>query len=115
MRRKVLRSRQQSSKSKYLMFDTPRTHVFSVVAVHGIGAHPERTWTSNGVNWLSEPHMLPAALPSSRILTFGYASEWLGKEAINQRLPLVAEQLLRSLISLRHVTFPSLTTVYILI
>ena len=76
-------------------------HIYSVIAVHGIGAHPDRTWVSNKINWLHNEHMLPAAIPNSRIFAFGYASEWLGKEAINQRLPLVAEQLLRSLMSLR--------------
>ncbi|KAF3000472.1 hypothetical protein E8E14_000812 [Neopestalotiopsis sp. 37M] len=34
-------------------------------------------------------------------MSFGYASQWLGKDALQQRLPLVAEQLLRSLLSVR--------------
>lgn len=38
----------------------------SVVAVHGIGAHPEFTWKTNGVNWLSNPAMLPSAVPNAR-------------------------------------------------
>lgn len=47
--------------------------------------------------------MLPQAIPNSRILRFGYESQWLGKEAIQQRLPLVADQLLRNLMASRKV------------
>lgn len=47
--------------------------------------------------------MLPTAIPESRILRFGYASQWFGKDAINQRLPIVAEQLLRGLAVMRKV------------
>ncbi|KAL8937621.1 MAG: hypothetical protein Q9216_004336 [Gyalolechia sp. 2 TL-2023] len=75
--------------------------MFSVVAVHGIGAHPDRTWISSHVNWLKDEHMLPAAIPNSRILRFGYESQWLGKDAIQQRLSSVAEQLLRGLMESR--------------
>ncbi|KAL8981466.1 MAG: hypothetical protein Q9205_003757 [Flavoplaca limonia] len=45
--------------------------------------------------------MLPAAVPNSRILRFGYESQWLGKDAIQQRLSSVAEQLLRGLMESR--------------
>lgn len=75
----------------------------SVLAVHGIGADPDRTWTTGGVNWLKDEYMLPAALPNSRILRFGYESQWLGKDAIQQRLSSVAEQLLRGLMETRKV------------
>lgn len=69
----------------------------SIIAVHGIGAHPDRTWTTGDVNWLKDENMLPGAIPHSRILRFGYESQWLGKDAIQQRLSSVAEQLLRGL------------------
>ncbi|MCJ1472419.1 hypothetical protein MMC13_001067 [Lambiella insularis] len=72
-----------------------------VIAVHGIGAHPDHTWTIGDVNWLKDDRMLPQAIPNSRILRFGYESQWLGKEAIQQRLPLVADQLLRNMMALR--------------
>ena len=77
--------------------------LFSVVAVHGLGAHPDYTWTAGDVNWLRNEHMLPRAIPNSRILRFGYESQWVGKEAIQQRLPLVADQLLRNMMALRKV------------
>lgn len=75
----------------------------SLVAVHGLGADPDRTWTTNGVNWLKDPEMLPSAVPNARIMRFGYESAWLGRHAIQQRLPLIAERLLHSLRALRVV------------
>jgi hypothetical protein len=77
--------------------------LISVVAVHGIGADPDRTWTRDGVNWLRDENMLPQAVPQARIMRFGYESQWLGREAIQQRLPVVADQLLRSLTGSRKV------------
>lgn len=67
-----------------------------IVAVHGLGAIPEITWkdSKSGVNWLSDPRMLPSLTPEARILRFGYDSLWLGKEAIRTRLPTIADKLL---------------------
>ncbi|KAL1867896.1 hypothetical protein Daus18300_006171 [Diaporthe australafricana] len=45
--------------------------------------------------------MLPKAIPSARIARFAYQSEWLGRDAIQQRLPLVSDQLLSSLLAHR--------------
>ena len=75
----------------------------SIVAVHGIGAEPIRTWVANDVQWLSDAVMLPRDLPNSRIMCFGYESEWLGKTTIKQRLPNVADTLLQALKSRRKV------------
>jgi hypothetical protein len=47
--------------------------------------------------------MLPDALPTARILRFGYDSQWFGDNAIKQRLSTVAESLLHSLQSERKV------------
>ena len=58
---------------------------------------------SGDVYWLKDEHMLPRAIPQSRILRFGYESQWLGKDAIKQRLSLVADQLLRGLMESRKV------------
>lgn len=74
-----------------------------MIAVHGIGADPDRTWTSGDVNWLRDENLLPRAIPNSRILRFGYESQWLGRDAIQQRLSLVADQLLRGLMESRKV------------
>lgn len=67
-----------------------------IVAVHGLGAIPDLTWkeSKSGVNWLSDPQMLPSRTPEARILRFGYDSLWLGKVAIRTRLPTIADKLL---------------------
>ena len=68
-----------------------------VVAVHGIGANPDWTWTINKVNWLEHRDMLPHAIPRARIMRFGYDSQWFGEDPIKQRLSTVAEELLSCL------------------
>ncbi|KAI0383586.1 hypothetical protein F5Y04DRAFT_278767 [Hypomontagnella monticulosa] len=70
-----------------------------IVAVHGIGVHPEETWVfkGNDVNWLKHETMLPAAVPKSRIMAFGYASYWFGDDAVKQSLDSVAKKLLVAL------------------
>jgi len=70
-----------------------------VVAVHGIGVNPEHTWIhpKKRVSWLSEPTMLPAALPKARIMTFGYESYWFGDDAVRQSVDGVAAKLLEAL------------------
>lgn len=74
----------------------PAAAKVDIVAVHGLGAIPDITWedSASGVNWLSEPLMLPAVTPEARILRFGYDSLWLGKEPIRTRLPTIADKLL---------------------
>ncbi|KAI2603697.1 hypothetical protein GGR54DRAFT_644549 [Hypoxylon sp. NC1633] len=70
-----------------------------IVAIHGVGAKPEYTWVDreSKVNWLSDPTMLPAALPKARIMTYNYASHWFGDNAVKQSLSGVANKLLHSL------------------
>jgi len=79
--------------------------MIDIVAIHGIGAHPDDTWckkvntsgTSRYVNWLSDPKMLPSVTPNARILRYGYESEWFGDNAIRQKASTVAERLLLAL------------------
>jgi len=68
--------------------------------------------TSEKVNWLKDVHMLPHAVPHTRILSFAYESQWLGKDSINQRLPLVAQHLLKSLMEQRK-DYPSRPLIFI--
>ena len=48
----------------------------SIVAIHGIGAHPDDTWCTKlnaegtgerYINWISDPDMLPAVVPRARL------------------------------------------------
>jgi len=44
-----------------------------IVAIHGLGGTPRKTWThANGKLWLKD--FAPGAFPNSRIYTFGYDS-----------------------------------------
>ena len=42
----------------------------SIVAVHGLNGHREKTWTVNGVNWLRD--FLPLDISNARIYSWGY-------------------------------------------
>ncbi|KAI0096586.1 hypothetical protein GGR51DRAFT_28597 [Nemania sp. FL0031] len=79
-----------------------------IVAIHGIGAHPDDTWTGRDANgkkiyWLSNDDkdnpMLPQAIPRARIMRFGYMSDWNGTSGRNKRTYVsdVADMLLREL------------------
>ncbi|KAK5327659.1 hypothetical protein LTR93_003045 [Exophiala xenobiotica] len=88
-----------------------------IVAVHGLGAHPDDTWTkdreaenhsrwpinwlqgkdSHRINWLQEEDMLPAEVPNARIMRYGYKSNWFGPDSIGQSARNVAKRLLHVL------------------
>jgi hypothetical protein len=61
----------------YCRFDTSKADFRSIVAVHGLGGHREKSWTyKNGeerVLWLKD--FLPIYVPNARIMTFGYSLE----------------------------------------
>lgn len=61
-----------SSKCPLLYTAASDTHwtVFSIVAVHGLNGHREKTWTKDDINWLRD--FLPSDIPNARILTWGY-------------------------------------------
>lgn len=50
------------------------TYVRSIIAIHGINGSSQKTWTdkSSGRLWLRD--FLPAAIPTARIMVFGYNS-----------------------------------------
>lgn len=77
-----------------------------IVAIHGIGTHPDDTWCKkvdvggpeeHYVNWLKDIHMLPTVVPNARIMRYGYESQWFGEEAISQKASTVAQRLLLNL------------------
>ena len=83
----------------------------SIVAVHGIGAHPDDSWCKNvgtkesprWVNWLEEESMLPAVASNARIMRYGYQSQWFGEGAMRQKASTVAQRLLLALQRKREV------------
>ncbi|KAF2022640.1 hypothetical protein EK21DRAFT_13606, partial [Setomelanomma holmii] len=81
------------------------TETIDIVAVHGIGAHPDDSWckrvgaaeSARWVNWLDEADMLPAVTPHARIMRYGYQSQWFGEGAMRQKASTVAQRLLLAL------------------
>lgn len=88
-----------------LMYETDK--IYSVVAVHGIGAHPDDTWckdvkedassTTRSINWLKDPELLPSVMKDARIMRYGYHSQWFGRDALQQNASRIAPDLLDSL------------------
>ena len=76
----------------------------SIVAVHGLGGHPHDTWThDNGKMWLRD--LLPLDIPSARVMTWGYDSDWLtGRQFARKMMYLHPRDLLSDLYSLREDT-----------
>lgn len=73
---------------------------YSVVAIHGIGADADGTWTSHvnpPVNWLEHEKMLPGAIPDARIMRFAYESQWLGQNNVAQHPSAIAAAFLSAL------------------
>ncbi|KAF2176597.1 hypothetical protein K469DRAFT_606660, partial [Zopfia rhizophila CBS 207.26] len=88
--------------------DTPEevAKIIDIVAIHGIGAHPDDIWCKNigtnendarPVNWLRDPQMLPSVVPNTRILRYGYDVQWCGYSAIRQSVNTVADRFLLAL------------------
>lgn len=80
-------------------------NLVSIIAVQGLGAHPYFTWVKKvsvenkdvkEVMWLRD--LLPSCIPSARIATFSYSSDWFAyKKGVKTSLRALGEQLLNSL------------------
>lgn len=75
--------------------------VVDIVFIHGLAGDRERMWTSGrGINWTKE--LLPAKLPPSRILTFGYDAYIVRpSKASNNRIREYARDLINELARVR--------------
>ncbi|RBR26145.1 uncharacterized protein FIESC28_01036 [Fusarium coffeatum] len=74
-----------------------------IICMHGLDAQSPKTWiawarevdpSSGDVNWLSDDHMLPAAMPDARVLTYDWNGNY-DKTASRERLLGHADTLLR--------------------
>ncbi|KAK4158894.1 hypothetical protein QBC43DRAFT_273523 [Cladorrhinum sp. PSN259] len=110
-----IKIKQRVIKSEQLGFNVLYAHPnpdqieVDIIAVHGIGADPDWTWKAKvepgerpGSNktiaeWLKDEDMLPAAIPRSRIMRFGYDSTWYGAQPVKQRLEPIATDMLHRL------------------
>jgi hypothetical protein len=76
-------------------------HHFSIIALHGLGAHPDYAWvdrtTAKPVHWLKDEDMLPRVVPNSRILRYGYNAKWFGEDSVKSRIKDMAQSFLYSL------------------
>ena len=58
--------------------------VRSIVAVHGLDGHWEKTWsTKAGVLWLRD--LLPEVIPNARIISYGYGSRTHGTTSVSEQ------------------------------
>ncbi|KAL8920307.1 MAG: hypothetical protein Q9172_004567 [Xanthocarpia lactea] len=85
-----------------------------IIAVPGLGANPEWTWKSKSrVDWIRDSNMLATAIPHSRIMVYEYESKWFGKGAIDTRLNLLGEKLIRDLYKSRSQKGPKPPIVFV--
>lgn len=82
---------------------SPAHSFLSIVAVHGLGANVDWSWTwkhsaseQPPVHWLKDHHMLPRVLPRARILVYSYESKWHAN-APDNRLQQCGQDLVQSL------------------
>ncbi|VUC30279.1 unnamed protein product [Clonostachys rosea] len=76
--------------------------ILDIVAIHGLGGHPIKTWRSGKSVWLRD--FLPSAIPEARIFTFGYPSKTTFAKTVSE-ISDFARDLLQRLISARR-NFP---------
>ena len=80
-----------------------------------MSAHPDDTWCQlrdpqadvrkpeSYANWLTDPRMLPAALPNARIMRYGYMSAWFGEEKVRTRVMEISSRFIHALVDAREV------------
>ncbi|SPO02000.1 uncharacterized protein DNG_04673 [Cephalotrichum gorgonifer] len=85
-------------------FSREAGELVDIVAVHGMGAHPDDTWCQKFdgdigdgpayVSWLEDQRFLPAEVPRARIMRYGYNSRWFGEGAIKTKMSDISQPLL---------------------
>ncbi|KAH7010641.1 uncharacterized protein B0I36DRAFT_57999 [Microdochium trichocladiopsis] len=84
---RLFRRNRESRPDGLQVVSDPKAAKFEIVAVHGLGAHPEYTWTcqapanSTDAASVQRVHLLKDLLlpdfPAARILSFAHNSDWL--------------------------------------
>ncbi|KAG9673202.1 hypothetical protein KCU87_g5168, partial [Aureobasidium melanogenum] len=92
---------------KVLVGANGNDRTIDIVAIHGIGAHPDDTWCKlreadldktrpeNYVNWLDDPDMLPSIAPNARIMRYGYESAWCEPEVAGRQPSRIAPEVIK--------------------
>ncbi|CAH0048541.1 unnamed protein product [Clonostachys solani] len=73
--------------------------VLDIVAIHGLGGHPIKTWRSGKSVWLRD--FLPSTIPEVRIFTFGYSSKTTFAKTVSE-IGDFARELLERLLAARR-------------
>ncbi|KAM0550707.1 hypothetical protein ACHAPJ_008772 [Fusarium lateritium] len=88
------------------IYHNPDNADVDIVAVPGLGAHPEQCWTGetqNGgtFNWLKDEKGLVSVSATARIMLWQNASAWVGRNRVDQDLYSLAHELLVALQDVR--------------
>ena len=67
---------------------------YSIIAVHGLAAHPIKTWVQKKEEWNWLEQQLVNIIPRAQVWTFGYNSDWCGDSSVITKLYDVAGKLL---------------------
>jgi hypothetical protein len=73
--------------------------MYSIIAVHGLKGTSFETWKDGKTKALWLRDFLPEAIPTARIMTFGYDAALFGRSTL--KLDSVADALLAGLTSVR--------------
>ncbi|KPM36720.1 hypothetical protein AK830_g9868 [Neonectria ditissima] len=83
---KIRRRGQEPRPNGIIGISTPSDAKFDIIAVHGLAAHPDHTWTRTSKNTSSSYYpgkihllrdLLEGDFPDARILSFAHNSDWL--------------------------------------
>lgn len=89
--------------SKPPILSAARANCFSIVAVHGLNGHREKTWTAaNNIHWLRT--FLPKDIVNARVYCWGYDANTHGDRVSCQYLYDHAKQLVSNLELERRLT-----------
>ncbi|KAI1126787.1 hypothetical protein F5Y10DRAFT_204916 [Nemania abortiva] len=106
---KIQRHNQGTRANGIQIISDPVNAKFEIVAVHGLGAHPEYTWACDAHTQGGGPpkkihvlrDLLAESFPEARILSFAYNSDWLINAPIKTAYQ-IGERLLDQLVEDRR-------------